>query len=763
MLTRLKRLLAPPDFSTEAERERLTRLVNGVGMIWIAATALHFLVLRLLRPEALPAWWLVALALLVPGLALTVLRRGHIGLAGGILVAGTWFALLANATGGGVTAPVLPGLVLMILMVGTFLGWPAAAGLASISVLAGLSMQLALVIGRLSVPVTLRPWLEWASHLVFTAAAAVVAKLSIDTIALSLDQARAEVAARQRAEASLRERVEQLTMLHELEQVVLTTQSVRAMAQTAVNQMRRLVPCARAVVYLFDFAAGEAVPLAATPETEAGVTLSRLPLDAFGLPVVLQQTDPVYRVDDLLLAAPSSAYEADLRDAGLRSRLEAPLTIDAELAGSLSLIAPAPRAFSESHAKLAGQVADLLAIGIRQAQLLAEIRRHSDELEQRVTERTAQLATANDELADEISRRRQIQEQLKAANTQLTTWVGELEARTQEMAGVNELVAVLQACQAPAEAYIVVGQRMPGLFPGGSGGLSIIHPERPGLETTAQWGAADRLLSGFEPEDCWALRRGQPHLVLAGANDLPCAHWSRRPPASLCVPLLAKGEVLGCLHLEAAPGQLASHHQHLAKTVADALALTLAGLNLRERLRQQSIIDPLTGLFNRRYLEETLEREVRRSWRSGRGLAVILVDCDHFKDVNDRLGHAAGDQVLSELGRLFRAEIRAEDIACRYGGDEFVLILPDTPLAVATQRANRLLEAVHASKVAWEGQALGGMHLSLGVAAVPEHGQTGADVLRAADEALYAAKRQGRDRAVVADRYVGRPALAAAT
>ena len=766
MLAGLKRFLAPPDFSSEAERERLTRLVNRLGMIWIAATALRFLLLCLLRPETLPAPWLLALALLAPCLALIVLRRGHIGSAGAILVAGAWLATMANAAGGGVMTPVLPALLLMTLMAGIFLGWPVAAGLAGAFVLAGMVMQLALVIGRLPPPVTVRPWLEWASHLGFSIVAAVVVKLSIDTTAVSLDRMRAEAAARQRAEASLRKRVEQLTILHELEQVILTTHSVEAMAQTAVTRIQRLVPGSRAAVYQFDFAAGEAVPLAAASESEPGVTLSRLPLDEFGLPAFLQEADAVYRVDDLLGAAPNSAYEADLRDAGLRSRLEAPLSADAELAGSLSLIAPAPGAFSKSHAKLAGQVADLLAIGLRQTQLLAEISRHSGELEQRVSERTEQLAAAKEELTEEVARRQQVQDQLKAANAQLTTRVSELETRTREMALVNELVALLQACQTPAEAYAVVGQRMSGLFPDGSGGLSIVlsivDPTRQVLEAKAQWGVASNLLRVYAPVDCWALRRVQPHLVSPPASDLPCTHWSHRPAASLCVPLLANGEALGCLHLEAAPGQLASHHQHLAKIVADAIALTLAGLNLREALRQQAIIDPLTGLFNRWYLEETLEREVRRSRRSGRGLAVILVDGDHFKDFNDHLGHAAGDFILSQLGRLFRTEIRAEDIACRYGGDEFVLILPDTPLLVAAQRAHRLQEAVHALKLTWEGQILGELHLSLGVAAVPEHGLTGADVLRAADEALYAAKRQGRDRVVVADQQPEWPALEAA-
>ncbi len=178
---------------------------------------------------------------------------------------------------------------------------------------------------------------------------------------------------------------------------------------------------------------------------------------------------------------------------------------------------------------------------------------------------------------------------------------------------------------------------------------------------------------------------------------LLCRHV---PPAGcggyLCVPLIAQGETLGVLHLESGPqseGQevgVAVPKEQLALTVAEDMALALANLRLRETLRSQAIRDPLTGLFNRRYMEETLERELKRAKRTGGSMAVIMMDLDHFKDYNDTFGHNAGDEILSALGDLVKGQIRGEDIACRYGGEEFVLIIPGAAMEVALERAELL-------------------------------------------------------------------------
>ncbi len=184
--------------------------------------------------------------------------------------------------------------------------------------------------------------------------------------------------------------------------------------------------------------------------------------------------------------------------------------------------------------------------------------------------------------------------------------------------------------------------------------------------------------------------------------------------------------------------------------MADHIALALTNLRLRETLREQAVRDALTGLFNRRYLEETMEREVRRAERKGAPLGIIMLDLDHFKNFNDTFGHEAGDTLLREVGALFQANIRGSDVACRYGGEEFTLLLPDTSREVARRRAEELREAVKNLHLQHQRHNLGSITISAGVALFPEHGDTAAAVMLAADAALYQAKKTGRDRVCVA-------------
>jgi diguanylate cyclase (GGDEF)-like protein len=221
--------------------------------------------------------------------------------------------------------------------------------------------------------------------------------------------------------------------------------------------------------------------------------------------------------------------------------------------------------------------------------------------------------------------------------------------------------------------------------------------------------------------------------------------------------MLALGEALGVLHLreEAADGEargalLDESRRRLAVTVAERLAMALANLNLRETLRYQSIRDPLTGLFNRRYFEASLDREIRRVKRRGVSLGILLLDLDHFKLFNDAFGHEAGDVLLKAVGELLRRRVRGDDVACRYGGEEFALILPEAPLEVTRNRAEELRRGIKEMQVLYEDEPLGSVSLSIGVAVFPEHGLSGEDLVRAADAALYQSKAAGRDRVTVA-------------
>jgi diguanylate cyclase (GGDEF)-like protein len=195
---------------------------------------------------------------------------------------------------------------------------------------------------------------------------------------------------------------------------------------------------------------------------------------------------------------------------------------------------------------------------------------------------------------------------------------------------------------------------------------------------------------------------------------------------------------------------LLDSEQRLAATVADQIALALANLRLRESLRAQSIRDPLTGVFNRRYMEESLERELRRAARRGYPISVIMLDVDHFTRVNETAGREAGDALLRGLGEFLRARIRKEDIACRFEGGEFALILPEAPLDVARERAEFLRDGFKRLDVTHRGKPVGDASLSLGVAVAPQHGSTTEALLQSAETALRRAKDGGRDRVTTA-------------
>jgi diguanylate cyclase (GGDEF)-like protein/PAS domain S-box-containing protein len=178
-----------------------------------------------------------------------------------------------------------------------------------------------------------------------------------------------------------------------------------------------------------------------------------------------------------------------------------------------------------------------------------------------------------------------------------------------------------------------------------------------------------------------------------------------------------------------------------------------------ETLRAQAIRDPLTRLYNRRFMDETLLRELARVTRKGAPLSVVLVDIDHFKRLNDTAGHPAGDAVLKRVARQLMSSVRREDVACRYGGEEFVLILPELPVGGAAERAEHLRREIEASIEAIS-DTVGPMTASFGVACFPSNGATGEELLAAADAALYRAKKSGRNRVVVAEPSATHPAVA---
>jgi diguanylate cyclase (GGDEF)-like protein len=197
--------------------------------------------------------------------------------------------------------------------------------------------------------------------------------------------------------------------------------------------------------------------------------------------------------------------------------------------------------------------------------------------------------------------------------------------------------------------------------------------------------------------------------------------------------------------------------------VCEHLGLALTNIRLRESLREQSIRDPLTGLFNLRYLEETLEREISRSTRGGKPVGLMMLDVDHFKEFNDTFGHPGGDALLCELSNLLQSVTRVEDAACRYGGDEFVVLLPESPLHITLERAEEIRKAAARFNIIHEGATLDPVTLTVGVAVYPDHATDMTGLLRAADEAMYEAKHAGGDRVLVAQTASDEDAVAASS
>jgi len=363
-------------------------------------------------------------------------------------------------------------------------------------------------------------------------------------------------------------------------------------------------------------------------------------------------------------------------------------------------------------------------------------------------------------IARDVSDRRRAEEALQSVNEKLTHWVRELERKNRESVLLKEMGDLLHACMSPQEAGAVVQQAAIKLFPQTSGALFTVAAGRDLYEASAHWGTAALGERVFSAEECWALRRGRMYWLEDVTQGPRCAHMGDGARgAAICVPMIAQGEALGVLHVQQIVLSDDPHMpqvdpvrdvQQLAESVAEHIGMALANLNMRETLRSQSIRDPLTGLFNRRYMESTLNRELLRATRKERPVGLIMMDVDHFKQFNDVHGHVAGDALLRELGAYLQRNTRGDDVVCRYGGEEFVLILPEASLEITHHRAEQIRANAKAVLVRHEGKELGPVTLSLGVAAYPQGSQKPSELVDAADGALYKAKAAGRNRVEVA-------------
>jgi diguanylate cyclase (GGDEF)-like protein len=359
-------------------------------------------------------------------------------------------------------------------------------------------------------------------------------------------------------------------------------------------------------------------------------------------------------------------------------------------------------------------------------------------------------------LARMLRERKETARQLEQKAAQLATAVELTGRHNRELRNVAGVLRAIEALPSSQESGPAVARGFAKLLPGIGGSFFALVDDDTSLHQLSCWGEASSQPAEVALDDCWALRHGARYRT-AGHDEPSCGHYRKRAgdednAMRLCIPLVTHDELVGMIHLEGLAREQAvrEEQERLAVSAAEQLALALGNARLRASLRRQTVLDPLTGLFNRRYFDESLKRELARSRRMASPLSLLVLDVDHFKRVNDGFGHAAGDAVLRAIAQLVRQSIRDCDVACRYGGEELVILLPDCVQEDAVRRAEALRADIAGAPPMHDGAGPDTITASFGVAEYPLHGPDAEALFRAADNALYKAKREGRNRVVAA-------------
>lgn len=358
----------------------------------------------------------------------------------------------------------------------------------------------------------------------------------------------------------------------------------------------------------------------------------------------------------------------------------------------------------------------------------------------------------------------QMQAALTTANEQITSRVAALEHHQRQVNLLNGLSDFLQNCATLSEAYRVIAQFAATLFTDQSGALYILDPARDELERVAAWGDDPPTAMSFRVSACHALQQRRSYLSSSGgAAAEDCPHISGADPTAptatppqldtICVPLLTLGEPRGSIYLRNLPATHGPDHEMTTwflEMMAEHIALALSNLLLRGQLHQQSVRDPLTGLFNRRYLEETLAHDLRRAANLRQSVGVIMLDIDHFLDVTTHAGLGGGDATLQAVGAFLQSSIRSGDIACRYNGEIFAVVLPQASCDDTRRRAEQIRRGIEKLQASHNGQMVSAITSSLGVACFPDHGTSVAALIDSVHQALQQAKATGHNHVVVA-------------
>lgn len=345
-------------------------------------------------------------------------------------------------------------------------------------------------------------------------------------------------------------------------------------------------------------------------------------------------------------------------------------------------------------------------------------------------------------------------EELTSSNERLLASMTEMEHVMHESAVVIAARNELQLCSNVVQVYQSLTRNLARLLKGTSGSLCMINNSRQLVEVVSFWGEV-ALEETFAPEACCGLRSGHSRWRRPGLSEIHCTHFPGfAPERYLCEPIAAQGNTLGFLYIQCPTEEIArivDHHLDGINRIAQIAGMAIAALELQSKLEYRSNRDPLTGLFNRSFMYSSMEREMSRAGRQNASLAILMLDLDHFKRFNDASGHAAGDAALRRIAELLQSSIRAEDIACRYGGEEFTIILSEATEAVAFDRAENIRKAVSKLEVSLGPEVWTGFSISIGISLYPAHGEAPDMLLRRADQALYRAKRQGRNQVAIFD------------
>ncbi|KRB86478.1 diguanylate cyclase [Sphingomonas sp. Root710] len=331
-----------------------------------------------------------------------------------------------------------------------------------------------------------------------------------------------------------------------------------------------------------------------------------------------------------------------------------------------------------------------------------------------------------------------------------------LERERDEDRRIKDLIARMmhrmQGCDVEAELADVVSCYAPQIFPDLAGHIFVYDHARGRLSTIGQWQEPTLSLPDFAPSFCWGLRRGHPHRSNARGEDICCQHIGDIDGQDcLCVPLMAQGGTVGMLYFEAREeggGRYGERSIYL-DLMSENIGLALANIQLRATLGALATRDPLTGLSNRRHLDEVFNLERALAESQGTPLGCLMIDIDHFKRFNDEFGHDAGDLVMQHVAQVLLSHARERDLACRFGGEEFTMLLPGRDATAAAERAEDIRQTIRKVALAYRGRPLHPVTVSIGVAAYPAQSD-GASLLSVADSALLEAKAAGRDRVVIA-------------